>query len=102
MLEEGADFGARRRLARAQENRHRLAAVYVIDVDRQEAAGVVVGVEQRQLLVAVHWVAGIVDVERDGRGRGGEAAAEDIDQRRRHPRRLKPRRCVLQPAHGGL
>jgi hypothetical protein len=86
MLEEGADFGARRRLARAQENRHRLAAVYVIDVDRQEAAGVVVGVEQRQLLVAVHWVAGIVDV----------------DQRRRHPRRLKPRRCVLQPAHGGL
>ena len=43
MLEEGADFGARRRLARAQQNRHRLAAVYVIDVDRQEAAGVVVG-----------------------------------------------------------
>ena len=102
VLEEGADLGARRRLARAQENRHRLAALHVVDVDRQEAASVVVGVEQRELLAAVHRVAGVVDVERDGRGRGGEGAAEEIDQRRRHARHLDARGRVLQPAHGRL
>ena len=32
----------------------------------------------------------------------GEGAAEDIDQRRRHARHLKPRGRVLQPAHGRL
>ena len=59
---EGADLGAGRRLARAQEHRHRLAALHMVDVDRQEAAGVVVGVEQRHLLVTVHRIAGVVDV----------------------------------------
>ena len=57
MPDEGADLDAGRRLSRAQENRHRLAA----DVDGEEAAGVVVGVEQRELLVAVHGIAGVVD-----------------------------------------
>ena len=102
VLEEGADFGAGRRLARAQEDRHRLAALHMIDVDGQEAAGVVVGVEQRQLLLAVHRVAGVVDVEGDGGGRGGEGAAEDVHQRRRHARHLDARGRVLQAAHGGL
>ena len=58
MLDEGADLGPRRRLARAQENRHRLAALDMIDVDGEEAARVVVGVEERELLVAVHGIAG--------------------------------------------
>ena len=102
VLEEGADLGAGRRLARAQEHRHRLAALHMVDVDRQEAAGVVVGVEQRHLLVTVHRIAGVVDVEGDGRGRGREGAAEEIDQRRRHARHLKPRGRVLQTAHGRL
>ena len=97
VLEEGADLGARRRLARAQENRHRLTALDMVDVDGQEAASVVVGVEQRELLVAVHRIAGVVDVERDRRGRAGEGAAEEIDQRRRHARHLDARGRVLQP-----
>ena len=54
MLEEGADLGARRRLAGAQEDRHRLAAVYMVDVDGKQAARVIMGVEQRQPLVDVH------------------------------------------------
>ena len=41
---------ARRRLARTQDHRHRAAGGGVIDVDRQEAALVMVGVEQRLLL----------------------------------------------------
>jgi hypothetical protein len=59
---------AGRRLALAQDHRHRFAAYRIIDVDRQKAALVVMGVEQRELLMAVH--RGIVDVERD---RGGTA-----------------------------
>ncbi len=53
----------------AQDHRHRLAAAgSFVDVDRQEAAFVVVRVEQRQLLVTVHGIEGVVDIERD-RGR---------------------------------
>ena len=102
MLQQGADLSARRRLARAQENRHRLAALHMIDVDGEEAARVVVGVEQRELLVAVHGIAGVVDIQRDGGRWGREAAAKEIDQRRRHARHLDARRRVLQAAHGGL
>ena len=38
VLEEGADLDPRRRLAGAQENRHRLAALDMVDVHRQGAA----------------------------------------------------------------
>ncbi len=38
------------------------------DVDGQEAAGVMVCVEQRHLLEAVHPITGVVDVQRDGGG----------------------------------
>ena len=72
VLDEGADLGPRRRLSRAQENRYRLAAFHMVDVDGQEAAGVVVGVEERELLVAVHRIAGVVEFHRDGGGRGAE------------------------------
>ena len=90
------------RLALPQEHHDRLAAGHVIDMDRQEAAGVVVGVEQRQLLPAVHRVAGVVDVQRD-RGRVlREAPAEQIHHHRRHARRSHPRGHVLEPAHGRL
>jgi hypothetical protein len=39
-----------------------------------------VGVEQRQLLLAVHHVVGVVDVEHDRGRRTGVAAAEQIDE----------------------
>ena len=74
----------------------------MVDVDGQEAARVVMGVEERELLVAVHRIASVVDIERDGGGRGREGAAEEIDQRRRHARHLDARGRVLQAAHGGL
>ena len=67
-----------RRLSGAREHRHRSAAHYMVEVDREEAARVIVGVEQRQLLVAVHPVAGVVDIWRDRRWRGREGATEDV------------------------
>ena len=63
MLEDGANLASRWRLARAQEHHHRFTALDMVDVDGQEAAGVVMGVEQRQLLVAVDRITGIVDVQ---------------------------------------
>ena len=91
-----------RRLAGAQEDRHRLAALDMVDVHRQKAAGVVMRVEQRQLSMAVHRVAGLVDVERDRRRRAREGAAEDVDQGGRQAGHLAARRRVLKPAHGQL
>ncbi len=52
----------------------------LVDVDGEEAARVVVGMKERELLVAVHGIAGIVDIQRDGGRWGREAAAEEIDQ----------------------
>jgi chemotaxis signal transduction protein len=70
--------------------------------DRQKAALVVMGVEQRELLMAVHRVAGIVDVERDRARRAPVAFAELIDQRRHQPGDLDLRRRIFQPRHGRL
>ena len=102
VLQQDADLIARGRLAGAQENRHRLAALDMVDVHRQKAARGVMGVEQRQLLVAVNPVAGVVDVERDRRRRGREGAVEQIDQGGRQAHHLDPRGRVLQPAHSRL
>ena len=52
-------------LAGPQQREHRLAREAIEDVDRLEARAVVVGVEQRQLLLAVHGIIGVVDVEYD-------------------------------------
>ncbi len=69
VLEDGAHFLAGRRLALAQDHRHRLAARPFVDMDRQKAAFVIMGVEQRQLLIAMHRIDGVVDVESDRFGR---------------------------------
>ena len=102
MLEDRANFFAGRRLALAQDHRHRLAACCFIDVDRQEAALVIMGVEQRELLMAVHRVAGIVDVKRNRGRRAPIAFTERIHQRRHQSGDLDLRRRILQPRHGGL
>ena len=58
---------AGRRLALAQDHRHRLAARRLVDVDRQKAALVIMGVKQRQLLMAVNDIARVVDIQNDRR-----------------------------------
>jgi len=68
VLEDGAHLHPGGRLALAQDHRHRLAGGSFIDVDRQEAALVVMRVEQRQLLMPCNRIEGVVDVERDRAG----------------------------------
>ena len=62
-----ANLDARGRLAGPQDDRDGPARLGVVDMDRQKAALVIVGVEQRELLMAVHDIASVVDVERDAR-----------------------------------
>ena len=49
----GAHLDAARCFAGPQDDGHRFAAIRVVDVDRQEAALVIMSVEQRELLVAM-------------------------------------------------
>ena len=95
-------LGPVRGLAGAQDHRHRLAGDRLVDVDRQEAAPVVVGVEERELLAAVDPVLGVVDVEHDPARHLGEAVAEQLDHGRHHPLERRDRGQVLEPAHGRL
>ena len=96
------DIAARRRLARPQDHRHRARGGGVVDVDRQKAAFVVVGVEQRELLMAVHHVAGVVDVQGDGLWRHGVAGAIHVDQHPSEPDQIAQVGRVLHPRDGGL
>ena len=90
------------RLARAQDHRDRLAARGLVDMDRQEAAAVVVGMEQRQLLLAVNPVLGVVDVEHDPARHLREAVAEQLDHRGHHALERGWLGQVLQSAHRRL
>src|SRR5262249_60438890 len=84
MLENRTNLFARRRLARAKDHCHRLAACRFIEVNRQKAALVIMSVEQRKLLMAMHLVAGIIYVERDRRWRAPVALTGPIYQRPHH------------------
>ncbi len=71
---------ARRGLARTQNDGDRAPGCRVVDVDRQEAALVVVGVEKRQILMAMNDVERVVDVKRHAFGRRGIARQPKIEQ----------------------
>ncbi len=77
-------LGPVRRLPGTQDHSDGLASGRLIDVDRQEAAAVVMRVPQRQLLAAVHPILGVVDVEQDTAGNLIKAVAEQLDHCRHH------------------
>ena len=98
----GANLDARWRLAGPQDDRDGPALLGVVDVDRQEAAFVVMGVEQRELLMAVDDVAGVVDVERD-RGRRIRVARHPlVDQRVGQADHVAQARRILQPRQASV
>ena len=57
-----------------------MAGVRVIDMDRQKAPLIIMGVEQRQLLMTMHGVGGVVDIKRDRLGRTSVTLAPQIHQ----------------------
>ena len=83
-------------------NKRAPAAGHIIGVDRKEAVGVVVGVEQGKLLPAVNRIASVVDVHRDRSSLLREALADRILHHRCHPRRSRAVGHVPEPDHGRL
>ena len=90
-----ADLDARGRLAGAQQHGDRTACRGVVDVDRQEAALIIMGVEQRELLMAVNDIHRVVDVERHCLRRLCVAGAVEIDHHAHQANEVAQARCVL-------
>ena len=78
------------------------AALGIEDDDRLEAVVVVVGVEQAQLLAAVHRIEGVIDIEDDALRHLAERAAVDVDQGPAQAQQRPRIRQVLQPRDGRL
>jgi len=71
-------------------------------MDRQKAALVVVGIEERQLLVTVDHVDRVIDIEHDCLGRRGVTRAVEIDHHPAEPDEVAQSRRVLPTRHGRL
>ena len=94
-LEEGADLGAGRRVARAQEHRHRLATLHMVDVVRR-------GKHQSTSLIrfAIIW---IVRARRMGPATAKKQMVEEERARGRGPyEEEKPTPVSLLSRHGNL
>ncbi|EXL04978.1 hypothetical protein BG36_09635 [Aquamicrobium defluvii] len=78
------------------------AAIAIEHHDRLEAVFVVMGIEQAELLAAVHGVKGVVDVEHDPLRHLPEGGAVKVDHRPPHRHQLPHAGQVLQPAHRRL
>lgn len=92
-----ARLDAGRRLAGPQDDRHGEAAFRVVNMDRQKAAFVVMCVEQRHLLMAVHDIAGVVNIENDRRRLAVVGRYPLIHERVGQADRILQGRGVLQP-----
>src|ERR1700746_651490 len=66
------------------------------DLDGLEAVAAGMGVEQCKLLLSMHSIVRVVNVEHDAAGYALEAGTEQIDQFKPHARKLAPERGVLQ------
>jgi hypothetical protein len=79
MAEDLGDLYSRGPLAGAQQGEHRLAASAVENADRLEAGAIVVRIEERQFLLAVGGIIGVVNIEHDAGGRSRKAPGIKID-----------------------
>ena len=96
------DLAARGRLAGTQDDGDRSACDRIVDVNGQKTALVVMGVEQRQLLMAMHDINGVIDIQRHRSRWRSVRGAVEIDHDAHQPDDLAPARCVLPTAHGRL
>ena len=69
-----AHFLAGRRFAWPQNDCDGASGSGVVSMDRKEAALIIMRIEQRQLLMTVRDIAGIIDIEREGLRRRGSLA----------------------------
>ena len=97
----GADLGAGGAAGRAQQGGDG-PALAIEHHDRLEAVVVVVGVEQPQLLAAMHGIKAVVDVEHDAARHLAEGGAVEFDHGPAHAQQGADIRQVLQARDGGL
>ena len=97
-----AHFLTRRGLAGTQQYCYRPRHRRVIDMDRQKTALVVMGIEERQLLVAVNDINRVIDIERHRCRWGRIAGAIEIDHDTHQPDQVAQRGRVLPPRDGRL
>ena len=90
MTDHRQNLGPVRHLAGPQDHGDWLAAASIINVDGQEAAMVMMGMEQRELLVAVNPIQGVVDIEHQAPRHDREAVAEQLDHDIHHTREGDP------------
>ena len=93
--QEGLDLGAARPFGGTKHSGDEPALAVEHD-DRLKAVFVIVGVEQPQLLAAMHRIEGIVDIERHPFGSPGEQLAIEVDHRPTHSQQRANVRQVLQ------
>jgi len=74
----------------------------IIDLNRQEAAIIIMRVEQRELLMAMRDIASIVDIECDGLRERGVTDAIKIDENAAQLKNFAQSRRILPTRHGGL
>jgi hypothetical protein len=95
-------LNAARHLAGPQDHGDRPAALGVVHMDRQKAVFVIIGVEQRQLLTAMHHVDRVIDVQRDRARRTLVTAHPKIDKRIAQSDHLAQIGGILQAGEGRL
>ena len=78
------------------------AALAIEDDDGLEPVFVVVGIEQPQLLAAVHGIEGVIDVKHDPLGYLPERRAVQVNHRPTDPQQRSHVGLVLQTRDGGL
>jgi hypothetical protein len=93
--EQLANLHTRWRLAGPQDHDNRSPGRRIVDMDRQEAALIIMSVPLRQLLMAVHNVDRVIDIQHHGPGRLLVTPAPDIDQGIGEADDLAQRWCIL-------
>lgn len=96
VTQDSLDLLARWPLARAQQRQHGPAGRRLENLDRLEAIAAGMCVEQCKLLLSVHCIVGVIDVEHDAARHALKTGTEQIDQFKPHARKLPPARGVLQ------
>src|SRR6185369_10586023 len=93
VTQDSLDLLARWPLARTQQRQHGPAGRRLDD--RLEAIVAGMCVEQCKLLLSVHCIVGVIDVEHDAARHALKTGTEQIDQFEPHARKLPPARGVL-------
>ena len=97
MTQNVRDLLARRPLAGTDQRQHGLARSGLEDLDRLETGGADMRIEEREFLLAVRGIVGVVDIEHDVLRHTLPALAEQVDEPQSDALERAPVGQVLEP-----